>query len=576
MRGEDFYAGVDPEDAFLDSSNMPGFARDAFEGRIVRALSSSEVRMIGVLFMLLVGVFGYKLFVLQVVDGRTYAETSVENTLARSVIFAERGVITDRHGTELAWNTPQVGTAASSSKMFDTGIYALRTYIPTPGFAALLGFVNYPEYDASGHIWREQYVPHGGVEKTYDQTLSGANGSTLTERDALGNIISTGKVEYPTDGTSLTLSIDAELNEHLYKAIRDGALRSHFGGGAGVIIDVHTGEVVALTSYPEVDLNILTDGSDHETIAAYSADKGNPFLDRAVQGTYTPGSIVKPFIGAAALQEGVISADKKLLSTGVLKVQNPYHPDQYTLFHDWTTTIGWVDMRDAIKMSSSIYFYIVGGGYGDQRGLGITKIAEWAGKFGLGEPTGIKLPGEQDGLVPTPKWQKEAFGADTEWTLGNTYHSSIGQYGWLVTPIQAVRYIGSVANGGTLYTPHLLKGELPIAETVGIDDTALAVVREGMRRSALAGTGKALNISGVQIAAKTGTAQLGTHNEYMNSWVVGFWPYENPQFAFAVVLEKAPAETLYGAAPAMNAFFTWLVAEHSADYAQGSYPQDSR
>jgi len=280
------------------------------------------------------------------------------------------------------------------------------------------------------------------------------------------------------------------------------------------------------------------------------------------------------------LQEGVITEHTKILSTGVLKVPNPYHPGKFSTFHDWRTGLGLLDIREAIKMSSSIFFYVVGGGFQNQKGLGIAKISQWAHRFGFGVKTGIALPGELSGLVPTPEWKKKVFGDDAQWNLGNTYHSAIGQYGWLVTPIQAAKYIAGIANGGTLHNPILRMGAISETTTVPIQEKNFEIIREGMRRGAKAGTAKALNIHGIKIAAKTGTAQLGKHNEYMNSWVVGYWPFdyehgkktEEPRFAFAVVLEKAPAETLRGAAPAMNAFFTWLVQEHGEDYAIGKYP----
>ena len=214
----------------------------------------------------------------------------------------------------------------------------------------------------------------------------------------------------------------------------------------------------------------------------------------------------------------------------------------------------------------------MGGGFENQEGLGIERITKWAKEFGFGRKTGVNLNGERVGVIPTPEWKKETFGESKEWNLGNTYHSSIGQYGWLVTPIQAVRYIASIANGGILRIPQLQKDSKAREYHVPVDDIYMKVVREGMRRGARAGTAQALNIQGITLSAKTGTAQLGRHNEFMNSWVVGFWPYENPRFAFAVVLEKAPAETLVGAAPAMRQFFEWMVDEQK-EYARGEYPK---
>lgn len=568
---DDFNAGVSPEDAFLDSSRPSGFSQDAFDGRIVRALSSNEVRVVGILFVIVLLIFGYKLLSLQILHGEQFATASIENTLERSVLFAQRGTITDRSGTVLAWNTSQLNDKGEPK----TDTYALRRYTELPGMAHVLGYVNYPEYDAHGRLWRDHFVAQSGVEASFDELLSGVNGYMLVEHSATGEELTRAKIQRAVSGESVTLSIDAELSAELYRALQAGAERSGFVGGAGVIMDVETGEVLALSNFPEIDVNVLTQGDEHETIVAYHHDERKPFLNRVVQGTYTPGSIIKPYIGAVALDEGVISSTKQLLSTGELRVPNPYYPGQYTSFRDWTDTLGWLDMREAIKMSSSIYFYIIGGGFEDQTGLGIAKIKSWAEQFGFGEQTGIPLGGEQAGLVPSPGWQKEVFGEESVWTLGNTYHSSIGQYGWLVTPIQAVRYIASLANGGTLLTPLLVKGAQGDAHSVSIGADALQVVKEGMRASAQSGTAKALNIDGIHIAAKTGTAQLGARNEHMNSWVVGFWPYEEPRFAFAVVLEKAPAETLYGAAPTMNSFFTWLVREHGADYARGEYPSET-
>jgi len=580
----DFFAGVDPEDAFLDSSNLPGFDATAAEGRIIKALSIREVYSIGAIFTLILVLFSYQLFSLQIINGDKYTALAENNRLFRPILFAQRGVITDRLGRELAWNAPQEELSKQTNYL---GTYSLRKYTETIGLAHLLGFVSYPEVDTAGNWWRPNFIPSGGIEQSFDSLLKGKNGNKLIEIDALQKVISSGSIVPPINGENIRLSIDSKITEKLHEAIRDGARIAGFTGGAGVIVDVHTGEVLAITSYPEYKSNILTDAADRKTIAAYSTSAGKPFLNRAVQGTYTPGSIIKPYMGAVALEEGIITEHTKILSTGVLKIPNPYYPGKFSTFRDWRTGFGWLDIREAIKMSSSIFFYVVGGGFEQQEGLGIAKISSWARIFGFGIKTGITLPGEKSGLVPTPQWKKEAFGEDQQWNLGNTYHSAIGQYGWLVTPIQAAKYIASIANGGKLYNPVLIKNknhlvlgalsELGSRTTkfvqVPIQDKNFQIIREGMRNGARNGTAQALNVSGVKIAAKTGTAQLGRNNEHMNSWVVGFWPYEDPQFAFAVVLEKAPADTLRGAAPAMRQFFTWLAKEHADDYAIGQYPQ---
>jgi penicillin-binding protein 2 len=405
-------------------------------------------------------------------------------------------------------------------------------------------------------------TPMAGIEASFDDFLRGTNGRTMVEADARGRVQRENIVSPAINGTDLHLSIDAELQSELYRVLWRHAQANHFLGGAAVIMDVHTGEVLALTSFPEYDNTAFTEGDSAAVARAYS-DERSPVLDRAVSGLFTPGSIVKPMFAAAALKEGVITPEKEIVSTGFISIPNPYEPDKPTIFRDWTVH-GPVDMRTAIAVSSDEYFYTIGGGYGTQAGLGIGRIDEYARVFGLAQKTNIALPGEKEGIIPTPEWKVETFGADDPWRIGNTYHTAIGQYGFLITPIQAVRFTAAIANGGQLLTPQLLASSTPQKKSVGISDMHLKVAREGMRMAVTSSrsdaTVKSLNIPGVQISAKTGTAQLGNRNQWMNSWSVGFWPSDNPRFAYAVVLEKAPAGTLSGASPGLRPFFEWLLA----------------
>ncbi len=563
-----FFTDIDPEDTFLDSSNLPGFDQSSVEGKIVKSLSSKEVYTIGIIFTLILIVFISKLFSLQVLNSEHYYQLSQNNRLYKPVLFAERGIITDRLGRELVWNEPQ-----EHSSGHDRSTYSLRKYTDLPGLSHLLGFVSYPERDSAGNWWRTNFIPSGGVEQSFDHLLRGVNGHQLIEIDASQNIVSSGATVHPINGETLILSIDAEMTSKLHNSIKNGVNIAGFVAGAGVIMDVNNGEILAITSYPEYNLNTLTDGSDRNAIANYSSDYRKPFLNRPVQGLYAPGSIIKPYMAVAALEEGIITEYTKILSTGVLKIPNRYHPGQYSTFRDWYTGFGLLNIYEAMKMSSSIFFYVIGGGFESQKGLGIDKIYTWAGRFGFGRKTGIALPGEESGVVPNPQWKKDTFGEDAEWNLGNTYHSAIGQYGWLVTPVQSVKYIASVANGAILHSPILKLGATSTTTLVPIQDKNLQIVREGMRSATVSGTARALNIPGIDISSKTGTAQIGSNNEYMNSWIVGFWPYDEPRFAFAVVLERSPADTLRGAAPAMHPFFNWIASEHSNDYAIGKYPK---
>lgn len=561
------YRGIDPDEVLLDASNLPAFDTTQFEGRVEKSIQSMVPTAVGVCIAIIFLIFLVQMWNLQIKRGEALALLSQNNRLDHDVIFAERGVIYDRFGRELAWNVaPEV---TDSEKSLTT--YALRAYSTLRGMSVLIGFVGYPEHDTSGFWWRTEYVGKAGIENSLHDTLAGVNGTRIVEVNALNHVQSGNVIEPPVGGQNVTLGIDAHVQEALYDAIKSGANRSGFVGGSGVIMDVHTGEVLALTSYPEYSSQVMTDGTDSERIAAYTTNAGQPFLNRAILGEYTPGSIVKPYVAAAALQEKLVTPTQQFLSTGEIRVPNPYDPEHDSVFRDWKAH-GWVDVVQALAVSSNVYFYTVGGGFGAQEGLGIEKLAAYAARFGLGTPTGIDLVSEASGVVPTPSWKRVVFGEDDPWLLGNTYHTSIGQFGFLVTPIQAVRYIGAVANGGTLVTPHVVKDASPRSRPVGVSEENLVIVRKGMRRGAEEGSAVATNVPGIRLAAKTGTAQLGTRNENMNSWVVGFWPADKPQFAFAVVLERAPAGTLYGAAPAMRPFFEWLVATYPDTYTQGIYP----
>ncbi|MBI2612774.1 hypothetical protein HYW59_03125 [Candidatus Kaiserbacteria bacterium] len=546
---------IAPEDIFIDSSNLPRRDDPQFEGRVVGPLGNHAILGVGLAFSLALLVFGARLFDLAVLNGTVYADISRENHLSRSLVFATRGEIYDRTGRKLAWN---VAPASSTSPLS----FALRGYADMSGLSHLIGFVRYPKADASGEWWREETAGVSGIERAFDAVLAGKNGSTMVETDATGVAQEQVLIDQPESGRDVILSIDAEVQNKLSSLLSAHANRQGFVGGAAVIMNVKTGELLALTSFPGYDHAAFAAGKIEEVRAA-SNDPRSPLLNRAVSGLYAPGSIVKPILAAAALQEGIIDPEKEVVSTGAITIPNPYDPEKPSVYRDWTVH-GAIDMREALAVSSDEYFYTIGGGYGSQVGLGIRRIDEYARLFGLGEPTGVSLLGEEAGVIPTPEWKAEVFGEDDPWRIGNTYHTAIGQYGFQITPLQAARFIATIANGGKLLVPQIMASSTPQYETVGIPDSYLQVVREGMRMAVTStrhdATVKVLNMSGIAIAAKTGTAQIGPKNEWINSWSVGFWPAEDPQYAYAAVLEKARAGTLSGAAPGLRPFFEWLIA----------------
>ena len=542
------YQDINPEDIFIDSTNLPGFEEHRFEGRMEKPMGWETFFILKIVLSMIILALVSKLWVLGIKQGSTYAQISENNRLEQTLIFANRGVIYDRGMRELATNAIKEGESN----------FARRLYLPIKGIAHVVGYLKYPLSDQMGFYYEENYRGRDGVERAYDALLKGANGLKLKETNVFGEVISESVIKRPQDGNPIILSIDARLTEVLFEAIESLAKDRGFVGGAAVLMDVWTGEVLALTSFPEYDQNILTAGADREVINFLINDSSKYFLNRAIGGLYTPGSILKPIVALAALNEKLISPAKQILSTGSITVPNPYDPSKPSVFKDWKAH-GWTDMRESLAVSSDTYFYSIGGGYGDQKGLGITLLDKYFQLFGLTEKTGVELLGEVEGVIPTPEWKKEKFGGEI-WRLGDTYITAIGQYGTQITPLNAVRFISAIANGGNVLRPSLLLGgnPEPVERTIQFSDENWKVVREGMREGVTHGTSVGLNVPYVKAAAKTGTAEVGSGKLFVHSWSVGFFPFENPKYAWAVVMEKGPSSNTLGATSVVRRLFDWM------------------
>jgi penicillin-binding protein 2 len=546
------YEDINPEDIFIDSANLPGYESSRLEGRIERPVGDKMFLFIKVAMFFGTIVLVLRLWSLGVTNGALYTEISENNRLSHTTIFANRGVIYDRNMLELATNTIKS----------DQDDFAGRQYSSIKGLAHVVGYVKYPSHDSKGIYYEENYQGRDGVELYYGDLLSGKNGLKLSETDVSHRIISESVVERPVDGPPLILTIDARISEALHENIKLFVEDYGFVGGVGVIMDVINGEILALTSYPEYDQNLLTDGNDSVAINNLLSHPSKPFLNRAIGGVYAPGSIIKPILALAALNEKLITPEKKIYSSGFITVPNPYEESKPSIFRDWKAH-GWTNMKEAIAVSSDVYFYSIGGGYGDQNGLGITKIDNYLKLFEIDKPTGIDLFGEVVGIIPTPEWKKNTFDGDI-WRLGDTYITSIGQFGTLVTPIEAVKYVGAIANGGKLLMPKILKNRAinnpeQISRLVEFSDSEWQVVKEGMRGAVTFGTAGRLNVPYIEVAAKTGTAEIGAGKRYVHSWVVGYFPYRNPRYAFAIVAEKGPTSNQVGASAIMRGVFDWML-----------------
>jgi penicillin-binding protein 2 len=334
---------------------------------------------------------------------------------------------------------------------------------------------------------------------------------------------------------------------------------------AGIAMDPETGEILALVSIPAYNNNFFAQGITSARYNEIIDHPSNPLFNRAIAGEYPPGSVFKPVMATAGLEEGLINERTSFKSVGGIRVGKWFFPDWKAGGH------GVTDVRKAIAESVNTFFYYLGGGYNDFTGLGVDKILEYAGRFGLGSETGIDLPAEADGLLPSRAWKKEEIGEG--WYIGDTYHLSIGQGFLLTTPIQVANYTSVLANGRTLYRPSLIK---EVTDSAGgvvkefepevirdnfIDKKNIEIVRQGMRQAVTRGSCAKLFDLPVKVAGKTGTAQWA-NDKPPHSWFTGFAPYENPEIVLTVLVEKG-GDSEKISVPAAKEIFKWYFDKKS-------------
>jgi penicillin-binding protein 2 len=425
-----------------------------------------------------------------------------------------------------------------------------------------VGEVSEEQVAAAEDLKSGDIVGQSGIEKIYNALLMGEDGAKRVVVNSVGREIRTLEEVQPTEGKRLQLTIDRDVQA----AVEEG-FRAFGYNGAAVLLDPKTGEVLAFTSVPAYDPNAFASGIDRATWAALNTDELRPLNDRAIQGLYSPGSTFKMAVATAALEEGVITSDFKVFCPG--------HATFFgRAFKCWKAGgHGTVDLRHAIEQSCNVYFYTVG------NMVGIDKIHKWATLLGLGEKSGIDLPSEVQGLVPSPEWKKARF--NEKWYAGETISVSIGQGQVSLTPVSMAVYMATIANGGTRVTPHLLRAvdegagwkpapPPPPRSQVQLKPETVQAVRDGLWLVVnAAGTGGRARIQNKDVSGKTGTAQVisleggrsakgkTTRDLRDHGWFVFFAPRDNPQIAGVIFAEHA--EHGSNAAPiakhAMETFF---------------------
>ena len=449
-----------------------------------------------------------RLMVLQIFEGEYYRKLSVENRINIEVIKADRGVIYDRFGEILVRNSPEG-----------------REYVFGNVLSHVLGYVGEVDEDEikKGDYELKDMVGKMGIEKEYDSKLRGINGGILIETDANGQKIREIGRKEPVEGESLTLTIDLGLQKKAVELMGNDK-------GALVAGNPETGEILALVSSPGFDPGKIEEGL---------VDENLPMFNRAVGGEYPPGSIFKIVTATAALEEQKINKTTEIEDTGEIKIGDKWRYGNW-YYDQYGQKEGFLNVVRAMARSNDIFFYKLG------EMLGIEVLADWGKYFGLGNITGIDLPGEANGLMPNPEWKKKFW--NESWFLGDTYISAIGQGNILMTPLQANQMISVIASRGKWCRPYIkvtpLKGvTLSSCRELDIDEKTLDLVTEGLKQVCETG-GTAwpffdftVNGKRIYVAGKTGTAEQGNETEKSHAWFSVFAPVKDPQIAITVLKE---------------------------------------
>jgi len=449
---------------------------------------------------------------------------------------------------------------------------AQRQYILGPYFSHIIGYtgkVNQSDLEEYPDYFLNDEIGKVGLEKEYQDYLRGEPGQEQVEVDSSGKVQKMLANKPSQPGNGLVLFIDKDLQEKLYQSLENGlkklsGTKNSTRKAAAVAINPNNGGIMALVSLPSYNNNLFAQGISNEDLKLLENDSSNPFMNRVITGQYPSGSIIKPLIASAALEEGIIKPYQEINCQGGISILNQYNPSIVYNYLD-TKVHGLTNVFKAIAQSCNVFFYTIGGGYGNIEGLGVERIKKYLEYFGLGNITGIDLPNEKSGLIPDKEWKKSAQGG--EWYLGDTYHLSIGQGDLLVTPLQMASAIASIANGGILYKPQLVDKiideqknivediESEILKHDFINKENLAVVRKGMRETVLSGSAQSFLSLPVEVAGKTGTAQFGNNNK-THAWFISFAPYENPQIVIVVLIEGG-GEGYQAANPVAKEVYEW-------------------
>ncbi len=604
---------IEPHEIFLD--NLAQKKEEEFgtsKRRLEVSLPNITLKTFSFfVFSLFLILFG-KSFQIQFVDGDHFSNLATRNVLSISTIQTSRGIIYDRNYNQLVYNAPQYNLYFNKRKIsivkedvfrnvaqiigktaeeiiseinknpasiitikkdlsheeivqlearinglagFNIASTTRRDYKDGEMFSHIIGYVGKIDRETlrenPGKYTIHDYVGKMGIERYCENYLTRVGEKIKTERDAVGNIITEEVVDLAQSGENVVLTIDAELQKIVIEKTRAKLEEIGSRKATVVILNPNTGEILALVSIPTYDNNLFQKNTSQDIFADLFQNEDGVFINRAISAGYPTGSIIKPLLAAAALEEGIITPEKRIHSPGYISIPNPWNPSEPTIFRDFHAH-GWRDMREAIAVSSNVYFYAIGGGYEDQKGLGVERIRHYLSLFGWGQKTGVDLPGEKAGFIPFPEWKRSSL--NDLWRIGDTYNLSIGQGYLSTTPLQVAVSFATLINGGKVLLPYIIKEVIDdegnvvekrsskIIREGFISSKNLNVVKEGMRQTTIIGTARSLQTLPVTSGAKTGTAQTSKQGVNLN-WVSAFAPYDNPEIAITVIIEEVKGVT---------------------------------
>lgn len=563
----------------------------------------SRLRQVGLGGVLLLTLLGGRLYELQVLQGAQHQEKARQSAHAQEAVPATRGRIFDRRGRILVSNAPQFELTVTPGEMrgrtetirllaqlldeeeeslkekiaaaaplvpmvlrrdlkprelalatelaevrkgVEVRAGAIRRYHHQKMASHLLGYV--------GEITREELrtrrsrgyamgdpIGKRGLEKQYDELLRGEKGVRRLRIDVLGRAVDQTEVRMPTPGPDLFLHLDLETQQVAEKALGEtlAELEKKNGersGGTVVVMDVRSGAIRALASLPQYDPRPFSRGIKSKEYAALLADPGFPLVNRMIHSAFSPGSTFKLVTASAALQTGFARTGSYFVCGGSFGPANCFVRSGH----------GGISFEDSMAHSCDVVYYKLG------FEMGIRRLRKYCAMYGLGTPTGIDLPAETGGLLPSPEWKQKVW--EDRWYDGDTINMSIGQGFLLVSPLQMAVVTAAVANGGEVVTPTLAKTALARSGAVKLRSRVqktridvkpefLASVRRGMRGAVTHGTSTVTNLPQVKVAGKTGTVENSpsVHNKHGRNhvWFVSFAPYENPEVTVVVFLEKS-------------------------------------